>query len=105
MVSGRRVCGAALWDAAAWRMRREKGSVGVAPGSFGGAAGGICGARRGGRGGVGGRGCGLWGDPRSARETAVGALHCGAVRETEAPPERRGAIWLNLPEEQANLED
>ena len=56
VVSGRRVCGAALWDAAAWRMRREKASVGVAPWCLGGVAGGICGARRGGRWG----GCGGW---------------------------------------------
>ena len=108
MGPGRRECEASLWGSAVGRKRRESATVGVPPLADLGVAGrdlrvGLRGAERPWR---------VWlrsmrglKGPRRKRETAVGALHCGAVRETEASPERGGAIWLNLPEEQANLED
>ena len=108
MGPGRRECEASLWGSAVGRKRRESVSVGVPPLADLGVSG------RDLRVGLRGAGRYYWTrlrsmrgleGPRRKRETAVGALHCGAVRETETSPERGGAIWLNLPEEQANLED
>ena len=108
MGPGRRECEASLWGSAVGRKRRESVSVGVPPLADLGVLGrnlrvGLEQAER--RWGVWLRSMRGLKSLRRKRETAVGALHCGAVRETETSPERGGAIWLNLPEEQANLED
>ena len=80
-------------------------SVGVPPGR----AGGVGGGDLRGRGGVaaGGRGARLWslGRPEESAGDRGWSAGESAVRETEVSPGKGGAIWLNLPEEQANLED
>lgn len=72
------------------------------------AGGGECGERRGlrGRARVGARaGRGRAGRPEEGAGARGWSAGQGAVRETGARVRRGGAIWLNLPEEQANLED
>ena len=92
------------------------GRRGVAPASregVGGGCPGVVGGRGGGdlRGAAGGaRGRGgawLWSLGRPEERAGDRGWSAGesAVRETEVSPGKGGAIWLNLPEEQANLED
>lgn len=105
MVSSRRGDEVALWDTAARRMRREKVAVGVPPGCGRGVRAGA------GRGACGGRarskrrGRGSWGDPRRRWETTVGVRPRVLCERRGGGSGRERAIWLNLPEEQANLED
>lgn len=96
---------AGSWGAASGRMRREVGTFGVAPW-----------ARQGvwcaywgeylikARGRCGGGLCRLGRPEESAGDRGWSAGE-SAVRETRRSFRKGRAIWLNLPEEQANLED
>lgn len=86
------------------RMRRGGGAWGCPRGGRG-----ACGAGRGARRGGARRGARPGGEEAGRPEEGAGdrGWRAGqrAVRETRAAFRKGAAIWLNLPEEQANLED